>query len=343
MVRKTIKECVRCFCFKQPKEQEELHPITASYPMQLVHMDFMTIGDVDRPKTNVLVVTDHFTRYAQAYVTSNQTAATVARTVCDKFFSHYGWPEKILTDQGKSFENRLFRELCLMAEIQKIRTTAYHPQGNGACERFNRTLINMIGTLNQKKKAIWQSVVSTLALAYNSTISAATGYSPYFLMYGRLPKLPIDVEYNVAYENNAKSHHKYVERLEKRLRWAYEKAQSYIEKENNRHKKYYDKKFKCATLKPGDLVLVRVRAFGADHKIADKWESQVYRVVQQLYDKPVYNIQNIDTLACRVVHRNYLYPLRLLKESQEEAVEEITQDYFTCDCRSCVVSEGRAM
>ena len=123
------------------------------------------------------------------------------------------------------------RELCLMAEIQKIRTTAYHPQGNGACERFNRTLINMIGTLNQKKKAIWQSVVSTLALAYNSTISAATGYSPYFLMYGRLPKLPIDVEYNVAYEKDAKSHHKYVERLEKRLRWAYDKAQSYIEKE----------------------------------------------------------------------------------------------------------------
>ena len=343
MVRKVVKECVRCFCFKQPKEQEELHPITASYPMELIHMDFMTIGDVDRPKTNILVVTDHFTRYAQAYVTTNQTAATVARTVCDKFFSHYGWPEKILTDQGKSFENRLFRELCVMAEIQKIRTTAYHPQGNGACERFNRTLINMIGTLNQKKKAVWQSVVSTLALAYNSTISAATGYSPYFLMYGRLPKLPIDVEYNVAYEKDAKSHHKYVERLEKRLRWAYEKAQSYIEKETNRHKKYYDKKFKCATLKPGDLVVVRVRAFGADHKIADKWESQVYRVIQQLYNKPVYNIQNIDTLACRVVHRNYLFPLRLLKESQDEAVEEITQDYFTCDCRSCVVSEGRAM
>ena len=80
------------------------------------------------------------------------------------------------------------------------------------------------------------------------------------------------------------------------------------------------KNLNVATLRPGDLVVVRVRAFGADHKIADKWESQVYRVVQQLYDKPVYNIQNIDTLACRVVHRNYLFPLRLLKESQDEAV-----------------------
>ena len=149
-------------------------------------------------------------------------------------------------------------------------------------------------------------MVSTLALAYNSTISAATGYSPYFLMYRRLPKLPIDVEYNVTYEKDAKSHHKYVERLEKRLRWAYDKAQSYIEKETNRHKKYYAKKFKCVTLKPGDLVVVWVCAFGADHKIADKSESQVYRVVQQPYDKPVYNIQNIDTFACRVVHHSYL-------------------------------------
>ena len=101
MVRKVVKECVRCFCFKQPKEQEELHPITASYPMELIHMDFMTIGDVDRPKTNILVVTDHFTRYAQAYVTTNQTAATVARTVCDKFFSHYGWPGKDSYGSGK--------------------------------------------------------------------------------------------------------------------------------------------------------------------------------------------------------------------------------------------------
>ena len=66
-----------------------------------------------------------------------------------------GGQEKILTDQGKSFENRLFRELCVMAEIQKIRTTAYHPQGNGACERFNHTLINMIGTLNQEKRRLY--------------------------------------------------------------------------------------------------------------------------------------------------------------------------------------------
>ena len=56
--------------FKQPQEHEELYPIETSYPMKLVHMDFVTIGKVGEPKVlNVLVVTDHFTKYAQAFVT----------------------------------------------------------------------------------------------------------------------------------------------------------------------------------------------------------------------------------------------------------------------------------
>ena len=83
---------------------------------------------------NVMIVTDHFTRYAQAYITPKQTAPIVAKTLWDQFLVHYRWPTKILTDQGKSFENQLIRELYSLAQVQKLRTTLYRPQSNGSCE-----------------------------------------------------------------------------------------------------------------------------------------------------------------------------------------------------------------
>ena len=78
--------------------------------MELTHIDFLTLGGKaqDTKSTNILVVTDHFTKYAQAYITPKQTAIVVACTFGENFLVHYGWPEKILTDQGKSFENNLF-------------------------------------------------------------------------------------------------------------------------------------------------------------------------------------------------------------------------------------------
>ena len=68
---------------------------------------------------------DHFTKYVQAYVTPKQTAPVVAWTLWENFLVHYGWPEKILTDQGKSFENSLIRELCELAQVKKLHSSPY--------------------------------------------------------------------------------------------------------------------------------------------------------------------------------------------------------------------------
>ena len=111
-------------------------------------MDYLTI---EHGKTgddvNILIITDHYSRFAQAIRTSNQTALVTVQAAWDHFFSKYGFSEKIVTDQGTQFEGNLFKELCKVADITKLRTTTYHPQGNGNCERFNSTLINMIRTL----------------------------------------------------------------------------------------------------------------------------------------------------------------------------------------------------
>ena len=94
-------------------------------------MDYLKIGGKDDPNSNVLVITDHLTWYSQAYVTSNQQAATAARVFVKEFVCNYGWPMRILTDQGQTFNGKLFKALCKEAKILKMRTSPYHPQTNG--------------------------------------------------------------------------------------------------------------------------------------------------------------------------------------------------------------------
>ena len=121
---------------------EEISQTEASYPLELVHVDFLIIGGKKgvRKDINVLVVTDHFTHYVQAYVTMSQTAVMAAKTLYEHFFTQYGWPTKLITDQGTCFESRLFQSLMKEAQIRKIGTTPYRPQGNAQVEHFNRTL-----------------------------------------------------------------------------------------------------------------------------------------------------------------------------------------------------------
>ena len=116
-----IHTCNRCLRFKQPQERSEMQPILVLYPMELVQLDFLTLGGKadDNRSVNILIVTVHFTKYAQAYVISKQTAVVVAQTLWENFLVHYRWPEKILTDQGKSFENNLIRELCGLAHSKE--------------------------------------------------------------------------------------------------------------------------------------------------------------------------------------------------------------------------------
>lgn len=105
---------------------------------------------------------------------------------------HYGFPARIHNDQGQTFESNFIQEVCKIAGVAKSRTTPYHAMGTGQVERFNQTLLQMLGTLEEYQKSDWKAHVPTLVHAYNTTIHDSTGYSPYFLMFGRHLRLAID-------------------------------------------------------------------------------------------------------------------------------------------------------
>ena len=98
-----------------------------THPLELVHLDYLCLEPGEGLEENVLVVTDHFTRYAQTYFTRTQTVQTTAKTLWDKFIVHYGLPKKILSDQGQNFESQLVADLCMLMGMQKIQTSPYHP------------------------------------------------------------------------------------------------------------------------------------------------------------------------------------------------------------------------
>ena len=282
--------------------------------MELVHMDYLTIEHGKTGKdVNILIITDHYSRFAQAIKTTNQTAFTTAQAAYNHFFSKYGFPEKIVTDQGTNFESDLFQKLCKVADITKLRTTSYHPQGNGNSERFNSTLINMIRTLEYEHKVKWTTHLNALCSAYNSTVHSATGFSPYWLMMGRKPKLAVDLNLGTNLpEHGPSSSSKYVQDLERRLQWSYKLARRHMEKQAEKAKKYYDRKVRCSKLEPGDLVLVKRFGFRGKHKIQDRWENHVYEVLESCHSSPlVFRIRREDgTGNVRVLHRNLLLPFK---------------------------------
>ena len=156
------------------------------------------------------VITDHFTRFAVATPTRNQTAKTTADALYNGFIVRYGIPARLHSDQGANFESQIIKELCEVMGINKSRTTPYHASGNGMTERFNRTLISMLGTLDIEKKKNWKQYIAPLVQAYNCIKHESTGFSPYMLLFGREPRLPVDLAFGINTRSEETSYTDYV-------------------------------------------------------------------------------------------------------------------------------------
>ena len=235
------------------KPGAELVNIISTQPMELVCIDILFLERSKGGHENILVITDHFTRYSQAFPTRNQLVKTTTKILFENFIVHYGFPARLHSDQGRNFESSVIKELCNIAGVVKLRTTPYHPMGNGMVERFKQTLLEMLGTLEDNKKQDWKSYVAPLVHSYNATKHDSTGYSPLFLMFGRHPCLAVDAYLGLQSSDqpiSSKEH--YATKLKKRLNFAYKIAAQEAEKNAQRHKKCYDVKVREATLDIGD-------------------------------------------------------------------------------------------
>ena len=320
----------RCLCRKQRKptttSRAPLMPIITTQPFELVSIDFVHLERSIGGFEYILVVMDHFTRYAQAYATKNKAAQTVADKLYNDFILRFGYPMRFHHDHGAEFENKLLTSLEKMCGIRHSRTTPYHPQGNGQVERFNQTLLSMLRTLPEEKKSRWKDSLNKVVHAYNCSKHATTGFSPFYLLFGRLPRLPIDVIFNstpVLANKRRESYPEYVKKWREAMHQAYDLAAKRSEKSQQHNKAIYDKNARSTVLQPGDRVLVRnLSERGGPGKLRSFWEKQIHRIVKQVGDNmPVYSVipENNPSGKVRNLHRNLLLPCDELPFEDEQS------------------------
>ena len=197
-VRDWCKTCLNCAARKSSpqKPRAPLQHVTAGSPMQVVVADIVgPFPESLAGNSYVLVVGDYFTRWVEAYPIANQEAVTVARKLTDEFFFRFSLPEQLHSDQGRQFESEVVAEVCKLLGIRKTHTTPYHPQSDGFIEGFNRTLLSVLAALATDHPFEWESHLRPVCMAYNTSVHPTTGYIPFYLMFGRQVRMPIEVMY----------------------------------------------------------------------------------------------------------------------------------------------------
>ena len=281
-VEKWIKSCERCVLSKmpQPRIRTSMGHLLTEQPLSVLAIDFTLLERSSDGKENVLVMTGVFTKFSLAVATKDQKASTVTRVLVKEWFQKYGAPERIHSDQGRNFESAIIQELCQIYGVKKSRTTPYHPQGNAQCERFNRTLHDLLKSLPPQKKRRWTEYLPELLYAYNCTPHGTTGYSPYHLLFGRPPRLPVDLLLGQEEDElQNQSVNEWLNNHQTRLRHAWEKAGEHIRTSAEKRKRRNDSKVFAPDIKIGELVYLRKRVLGRN-KIQDAWEPTMFTVTE---------------------------------------------------------------
>ena len=272
-----VASCEMCNQRKKPTRHNryQLVPYHAGIPMERVHMDF--VGPLPRTKQgneHILMMVDQFTKWVEIIPLPSQKAEVTAQAAVNSFFSRFGVPLNIFTDQGRNFESGLFSALCSILQIHKTRTTAYRPSSNGQSERYNRTLMDAVRCFVGKRQNDWDVYIPQLAGAIRATVNRSTGQTPNFMMFGREINIPADLMFASVMTEESMLVNEYIQQLVVSLKESHQIARKKLKETQKRMKKNYDLRILEKTYETGDKVYVQGEAVsqGICKKIAPPWK-----------------------------------------------------------------------
>ena len=323
-----IRKKCSCVFTKKPNimEKAKLVPINASYPFEIVSIDFLHLDKCSGGFEYVLVVCDHFTRFSQCYATKSKSSRAAAEKLFNNFILQWGFPTRIHHDRGGEFNSTLFQHLHRLAGIKASNTTPYHPMGDPIVERYNRTLINMLKSIPENEKKRWKDHLPKLTFAYNSTIHKSTGFSPFYLLMGRESRLRVDGVFPSfeSGKSDPMTYGTFVTNWQRRMAEAYALANQRSETSKQANKVRYDNRAKSVEIGVGDRVLVQNCKKTGTGKLATFWETDVSVVLSKRPNIPVYEVRKYGTpkSRVRVLHQNLLKCVNELTPPESTDVAE---------------------
>ncbi|CAL9692088.1 unnamed protein product [Knipowitschia caucasica] len=228
----------------------------AQRPFQRVAADILELPVTSRGNRYVLVVEDYFTKFVNMYAIADQRATTVAECLFNNFILEHGVMETLHTDMGRQFESDVVRQLCTLLGVKKTHTTPYNPKSDGMVERLNRTLIDQLAKTLLACEGEWDSFLSQVAFAYNTSVHSSTGFTPYFLIHGREARVPVDVFLVPIMQTGQRydSIDDFVFSLRRRLDAAFRQSRDNSVTASDKQRTFYDTRERHRPYEIGDLV-----------------------------------------------------------------------------------------
>ena len=233
-----------------------LTPIPVAGPFDRVGVDIIQFPRSRQGNQYAVVFVDYLTKWPEVFPTPDQSAATVVRLLVEEIVSRRGVPAELLSDRGCTFLSALLKEIEGLLGFHKVNTSAYHPKTDGLVERFNRTLTAMLAKTVEKGGKDWDQHLPSILFAYRASQQQSTLESPFYLLYGRDPTLPID---SVLCPSKAKKLiglQEYGCELTAKMSEAWEIAKQCVRKAQKRQKQLYDSKCRLPNFKIGDQVFL---------------------------------------------------------------------------------------
>ena len=287
-----VTTCQECIQFKKGTRKARHAMIThhAGAPMERVHLDFLgPLPKTPRGNEYILMMVDQFTKWVECIPLPSQTAEVTARASVNAFFSRFGYPLNIFTDQGRNFESNLFQSLCDMLHIHKSRTTAYRPSSNGQVERYNRTIMDSIRCFVDKSQNSWDLHLPQLAGALRSAVNRHTGFTANQMMLGHEVNCPAELMYRPPnVESTESDPDSYVDQLREAIHDTHELARKTLHSAQVRMKRDYDLRVRAEEYTPDELVLILDTAVvkGKNRKLSPPWKGPLIitnKVTSYLY------------------------------------------------------------
>ena len=207
-----VSQCPECQKRSGPpkKYHHSLIEWQASYPFHHIGIDFSGPLPMSNGNKHILVIGDHFTKWYEAIPLPDETAVLTANALVDHWISRFGCPHRLHSDQGRNFESKLFEQLIQLLEMDKTRTTPFHPQSNSVIKRLNKILQNMLAKCVYEEQSNWSQQLPYVMMAYRSSVHESTGYASQSLVFGQGLSMPLDCMYPNPQETESTDIYKFV-------------------------------------------------------------------------------------------------------------------------------------